>query len=101
MKKVALLVLLAGLSHAPAADPKATIAPLTEARDRITKAMDALGSEDDWIGLGPIGQYLTAADPDFDTRSYGHKKLSGLVTSLKIFETRRDGGNQLQIRRID
>ena len=44
---------------------------------------------------------LTAADPDFDTRSYGHKKLSDLVKTLKIFETRRDGGNQLQVRRID
>ena len=85
----------------PSADAKPDVAPLTEARDRLTKALDALGGEEDWIGLGPIGQYLTAADPDFDTRSYGHKKLSDLVKTLKIFETRRDGGNQLQVRRID
>lgn len=80
---------------------KATVSPLAEARDRITKAMDALGREDDWIGLGEVGQYLTAADPDFDTRSYGHKKLSDLVKALKVLETRRNAGNQLQIRRID
>ena len=51
---------------------------------------------------GPaIGQQITALHPDFDTRTYGKRKLSELVTELKIFESRKGPGNQLQIRRLD
>src|SRR5690554_3183249 len=74
---------------------------LTEARDLILKAMDSIDQEDDWYALGPLGQFITAANPDFDTRSYGKKKLSDLVADLKIFETKRGSGNQLLVRRID
>ena len=76
-------------------------APLTEARDIILRAMDAIGQEDEWFALGPLGQYITAANPDFDTRTYGKKKLSDLVQDLKIFETKRGQANQLLIRRLD
>ncbi len=83
-----------------AAAPRST-APLTEARDIILRAMDAIGQEDEWFALGPLGQYITAASPDFDTRTYGRKKLSDLVQDLKIFETKRGTANQLLIRRLD
>ena len=75
--------------------------PLNEARDLILKAMDGLDPEDDWYTLGQLGQYMTAANPDFDTRTYGKKKLSELVESIRIFQTRRSPSNQLQIRRLD
>lgn len=74
---------------------------LTEARDLIGNAIDALAGEDDWIPLGAVGQQLTAANPDFDTRSYGKRKLSDLVGDLKVFELRRGPGNQTQVRRLD
>ena len=77
------------------------LAPLSEARDLIYRAMDAIDQDDEWFALGPLGQYLTAANPDFDTRTYGRKKLSDLVQDLKVFETRRGEGNQLLVRRID
>ena len=84
---------------APQPAPRA--APLTEARDIILRAMDAIDQEDEWFALGPLGQYITAANPDFDTRTYGKKKLSDLVQDLRIFETKRGGANQLLIRRLD
>jgi uncharacterized LabA/DUF88 family protein len=74
---------------------------LTEARDLILKAMDAIDQDDDWYALGPLGQFISAANPDFDTRSYGKRKLSDLVAALKVFETKRGDGNQLLVRRID
>ena len=74
---------------------------LKEARDLIFRAMDAIEQDDDWYTLGAIGQFLTAADPDFDTRTYGKRKLSDLVADLKVFETRRAAGNQLMVRRVD
>lgn len=74
---------------------------LNAARDLILRAMDALDQDDDWYTLGQIGQHITTANPDFDTRSYGFKKLSDLVQAVPIFETRRGGNNQLQVRRLD
>jgi uncharacterized LabA/DUF88 family protein len=81
--------------------PPAAKAPLTEARDLILRAMDAIGEDEEWFALGPLGQYITAANPDFDTRTYGRKKLSDLVQDLRIFETKRGAANQLLIRRLD
>ncbi len=74
---------------------------LNEARDAILRAMDAIDGDDEWYALGPLGQYLTASNPDFDTRTYGRKKLSDLVQDIKVFETRRGSSNQLLVRRID
>ncbi|MDG1115702.1 MAG: NYN domain-containing protein [Flavimaricola sp.] len=81
--------------------PRAQSTTLHEARDIILRAMDAIDQEDEWYALGPLGQYITAANPDFDTRTYGRKKLSDLVQDLKVFETKRGDGNQLLVRRID
>jgi hypothetical protein len=66
----------------------------------ILSAMDRIDQDGDWYNLGSIGQFIIAEHPDFDTRTYGERKLSNLVKGLKRFETRREG-NQLQIRRID
>ncbi len=74
---------------------------LSEARDLIFRAMEAMEQEDDWYSLGQIGQYITAANPDFDTRTYGKRKLSDLVQSLKMLEVKRGAGNQLLLRRLD
>ena len=74
---------------------------LNDARDLIFRAMDALETEDDWYALGPLGQQVTTANPDFDVRSYGFRKFSDLVGKIPVFETRRGSGNQLQVRRVD
>ena len=75
-------------------------APLEDPTKLVTRAMDAIDQDDEWFTLGQIGQYISAATPDFDTRSYGHKKLSDLVAAIKVLETRKDG-NQLMVRRVD
>ena len=84
-------------SGAPAKSGKR---PVTEAIPLILSAMEKIEQDDEWYALGPLGQYITAEHSDFDTRSYGHKKLSDLVKSLKRFETRKTG-NQLMVRRVD
>ena len=86
---------------APTPAPAPVKGDLAEARDAILKAMDAIDQDDEWYALGPLGQYLTASNPDFDTRTYGKKKLSDLVQEIKVFETRRGEHNQLLVRRID
>ena len=67
----------------------------------VKRAMDAINQDDEWFTLGQIGQYIMAAAPDFDTRSYGKRKLSELISTLKTFETKRGEGNQILVRRID
>lgn len=72
----------------------------TEAIPLILRAMEKIAQDDEWYPLGQLGQYIIADNPDFDTRTYGKRKLSDLVEGLKRFETRKVA-NQLQIRRAD
>ncbi len=74
---------------------------IAEARKLITDAMEKIDQDDEWFPLGRIGQQIQADKPDFDTRSYGKKKLSDLVKELKVFETKVGPGNQLLVRRVD
>jgi uncharacterized LabA/DUF88 family protein len=91
---------LEGGSDAPQEGRKPA-ARLTELRDLIYRAMDSLDQESDWFSLGALGQQIQAANPDFDTRSYGKRKLSDLVSDVKTLETRRGDNNQLLVRRVD
>lgn len=67
----------------------------------VIRAMDAINQDDEWFKLGQIGQFITAANPEFDTRTYGKRKLSDLLADLKLFETKRGEGNQMMVRRLD
>jgi len=71
-----------------------------KAIDLIVRAMDKIDQEDDWYLLGQLGQRIVADNPDFDTRTYGKRKLSDLIAELKRFETKRIG-NELYVRRVD
>jgi hypothetical protein len=72
-----------------------------DARSLIYRAMESIDQDDDWYSLGQVGQHITAANPDFDPRNYGKKKLSDLLADLKMCEMRRGAGNQFEVRRLD
>lgn len=57
----------------------------------IAAAMRAIDPDGEWYSLGQIGQYITQANPDFDTRTYGAGKLSDLIKGLPRFEVAQDG----------
>lgn len=88
---------------APKKEEGQTEAParLEDPAKLVIRAMDAINQDDEWFLLGQIGQYIMAAAPDFDTRSYGKRKLSDLIASLKVFETKRGDGNEILVRRVD
>jgi hypothetical protein len=88
---------------APKKDDASAEAPakLEDPSKLVIRAMNAMDQDDEWFLLGQIGQYIMAAAPDFDTRSYGKRKLSDLIASLKVFEMKRGEGNQILVRRID
>jgi hypothetical protein len=66
----------------------------------ILNAMEKIAQDDEWYELGALGQAVTAANPDFDTRTYGKRKLSDLIAELRRFETKREG-HHLYVRRVD
>lgn len=78
----------------PEADAAAATAlrPMSEAVDLISKALAQL--EDDaegWFQLGTVGQRLQTLSSEFDTRTFGHGKLSDLVEATGRFELNREG----------
>ncbi|SEO04496.1 OST-HTH/LOTUS domain-containing protein [Salinihabitans flavidus] len=58
----------------------------------ITMAMRAIDQEAEWYSLGPLGQFITTANPDFDTRTYGCPNLSTLIRKSGKFEIKTVDG---------
>ncbi|MDP1668992.1 NYN domain-containing protein [Phaeovulum sp.] len=87
-----------------AAEPPAAPRPGKEAPAKaiplIIQAMRAIDPEGEWYSLGQVGQYITQANPDFDTRTYGSAKLSDLVRKISRFEVKPGPGGQLLARDV-
>lgn len=52
----------------------------------IYKAIKDNSDDEGWASLAIIGNYINNVRPDFDTRTYGRAKLSGLLKKLVKFE---------------
>jgi hypothetical protein len=63
--------------------------PLIFPKKFVLEALDQSSNDSNgWANLGTFGSYLTKLQPDFDSRMYGHKKLSDLVKAMTdIFVT--------------
>ena len=65
-----------------------------EAVPLLEKAIAELEEDaEGWYDLGTVGKLLTNLSSEFDTRTYGHAKLSSLVEATKRFEISREGQN--------
>ena len=62
--------------------------------------MRAIDPDGEWYSLGQVGQYITQANPDFDTRTYGSAKLSDLVRKISRFEVMGGPAGQLLARDV-
>lgn len=58
----------------------------------LTKAINATSGDDGWASLSLLGQHLNRTHADFDSRDFGHRKLSDLVTEQSYLDHRTDGG---------
>jgi hypothetical protein len=91
-------ILIENLDSGTAPDaPRSDTARADKALPLFREAMDKTETEDDWYNLGQLGQAIQAAHPDFDSRTYGHGKLSALVAALDALETKKIG-NRLMVR---
>lgn len=88
----------------PVSTPKATQSSeaISFPKKLVLTALEQSGDESGWSQLGTFGSYLTKLLPEFDSRNYGYKKLSTLVTSeTTLFETEErshSGAKQLYVR---
>lgn len=78
--------------------------PAAEMMDRATlnliyKSVKDNADENGWANLGMVGQYISAVKPDFDSRNYGRAKLSGLIKTLNLFETKIEM-SQMYLRKL-
>jgi len=91
------------LDHKMVTPPKEN-SNLPEGMDRATlnliyKAVKDNADENGWANLSMVGQYISAVKPDFDSRNYGRAKLSGLIKTLNLFETKIEM-SQMYLRKI-
>jgi hypothetical protein len=69
-----------GKANGPVDDSSNDPLPLLRA------AFEMAVQDDGWASLGELGSYLRQRDPGFDSRTYGHKRLSLLIRAYnKIF----------------
>ncbi|NNB44565.1 NYN domain-containing protein [Pseudomonas chlororaphis] len=60
----------------------------------IAKILDDIAEEDGWAPLAMLGTTISKVRPAFDSRLYGHTKLSGLIRSQsKWFDLDTRGGS--------
>jgi Fe-S-cluster formation regulator IscX/YfhJ len=74
--------------------PKEGLANLGELIKSIKSIIAERSDEEGWISLGEVGTKLNMRYPDFDTRNYGHSKLSSFILSLNKFEIEPEKNNQ-------
>jgi uncharacterized LabA/DUF88 family protein len=91
------------LQEARALEPnfgKATkpLRPPSAAVPLLKKVLSEIENEDGWISLGMLGQRLASIASDFDSRTYGYRKLSDLVRKAGAFEVDQPEGGALRVR---
>ncbi len=68
----------------------------TALKAMLLSAISAAAGDDGWALLGAVGNQINKANPEFDARNYGKKKLSELVKSQDYLESKTrpspDGG---------
>ena len=75
-----------------AASKSQPLQPPDAATPMIKKVIAQMESEDGWVDLGEVGKRLTNLAPDFDSRTFGSRKLSDLVRKTNSFEIEPKGG---------
>ena len=95
-------ILIENLVDEPATptSPKPEKLQALDALPLILRAMERMDQDGEWYSMGALGSQIMAEMPDFDTRTYGRRKLSDLVGEIRRLETRMDG-TQLMVRRRD
>lgn len=92
-----LLAVAANIQNAAAKTPP--LLPSEAAIPIIKKVIAQVESEDGWVTLGEVGKRLIDLASDFDSRTYGFRKLSDLVRRTYAFDIEQSkAGGAMRIR---
>ncbi len=58
----------------------------TRLMNLLRGAIEAASDDSGWAALGPVGSIIDKQSPDFDSRTWGYAKLSGLIRAIGLFE---------------
>ena len=84
------------------ASPDEEPAPVRNLKQILSAAISSTSKDDGWSHLGEVGSYLTNSNAAFDSRAYGHSKLSELVRAQSYVDVKDEegptGANRLWVR---
>lgn len=80
------------------AQPAKSLEPPSEAVSIISKVIAQMETEDGWVALGQVGNHLANLASDFDSRTYGSRKLIDLIRKTNAFEIDQAEGRSVRIR---
>jgi hypothetical protein len=86
------------LSPDAAAPVANSLQPPSAVTPMLKGVIDEMESDDGWVSLGTVGQRLSNIFPDFDSRTYGSRKLSNLVRKTNAFDIEQAEGKSPRIR---
>ena len=72
--------------------------PANAAVPLIKKVLAQEDTEDGWVNLGTVGKQLLNLAPDFDSRTFGFRKLSDLIRKTNQFDVQQAEGGPVRIR---
>ena len=74
-----------------AAESIASAAPIDvpDLEHALRQAFDAVSRDEGWATVSSIGSYIAKNNPSFDTRLYGHRKLSDMIRKQAFVEVRQ------------
>jgi len=85
----------------PGRAAKTGLHPVADAVPLLRKVIAELEEDaDGWLPLGGVGSTLTNLSPEFDTRSYGHARLSNLIEATGEFEVDRTAAGGPRMREV-
>lgn len=74
-------------SNTPKSKNAATSNGAEELIPALLKAWELYQNDDGWVNVGPAGSFLKRSKPDFDPRTYGSPKFTGVIAGLStVFE---------------
>jgi len=80
------------------ATPGRILEPIKTAQTLLKRIVAEMEGEDGWVALGGLGSRLSTVQPDFDSRTFGFAKLSGLVENSGAFDVERAQGGGIRVR---
>ncbi|HOX92689.1 MAG TPA: NYN domain-containing protein [Spirochaetales bacterium] len=94
----------AGKGEAKAKAPVQDFKMDKKLRALLVQAVEDSADDSGWAYLGPVGQYVTNRQPEFDPRNYGYRKFGELIRSCGWFDIEErtsptDPGKQIYIRK--